>query len=119
MIRAPIGFVVREDRLDGVAFSCPRRGIVVISSFGEFEGQTWQHVSVLKRDHKNRMIDVSWEEICEIKEKFIGDKYAYMVFPPKDKYVNIAHVFHLWQRIDNDKVLPEFSAIIPGLGRSI
>ena len=115
----PIDFFKVQEKLDGSSWKHVSKNLFVISStsiIGEYE---WKHVSVSKRDIKGRMVDVSWEEICEIKEKFIGDKYAYMVFPPKDKYVNIAHVFHLWQRTVSDMVLPEFSALIPGIGRSI
>jgi len=117
MIR--LDFIEMERRADGSAWKHITKPLIVIESvsiYGEYE---WQHVSVSKRDIKGRMIDVSWEEICEIKDKFIGEKYAYMVFPPKEKYVNIAHVFHLWRRIVDDRVLPEFSQIINGIGRSI
>ncbi len=114
-----VDFIEMERRLDGSSWKHRNKPLIVINSINTFEGQEWQHVSISKRDIKGRMVDVSWEEICEVKDKFIGNKYAYMVFPPKEKYVNISHVFHLWRRIENDKVLPEFSSVIPGIGRSI
>ena len=58
-----------------------------------------------------------------VKLAFIGpEKYAYAVWPPTDKYVNIhPHCLHLWARLDltDGRVLPEFSEILPEVGRSI
>jgi hypothetical protein len=46
--------------------------------------------------------------------------YAYAVFPPADRYVNIhPHCLHLWARLDGSAVLPEFSEIVPGIGLSV
>ena len=115
----PLSFVKIQQRADGCAFKHYQKPMYVIIDESLKDGELWRHVSVSKRDHKDRLVDVSWEEICDVKDKFIGDRYAYMVFPPKENYVNIAHVFHLWCRVHNDKVLPEFSRIINGIGRSI
>jgi len=116
-----LNFLKVEERLDGASFKHFTKNLFVIISKEVKEGQNWLHVSVSKRDLKNRMTDISWDELREIKDQFIGDRYAYMVFPPKDYYVNISHVFHLWSCLEseNGKVLPEFSGIIEGLGRSI
>lgn len=116
-----LNFVKCEEREDGISFRHLTKKIFVITSIELKENQKWLHVSISKRDLKNRMVDVSWGEMRDIKEQFIGDRYAYIVFPPKENYVNIAQVFHLWSCLEseNGKVLPEFSGIIEGLGRSI
>lgn len=75
----------------------------------------WLHVSFSRKDRIP-----TYEEMCEVKEIFVGaEKTAYHVFPPRSKHVNIhANCIHLWHCIDGDP-LPEFSEMVPGLGRSI
>lgn len=82
------------------------------------DGAYWLHVSVSRK---------SWtpthEDMALVKQAFIGDeRYAYSVWPPLDKYVNIhKHCLHLWAKMDSTdgRVLPEFSSHVEGIGRSI
>lgn len=80
------------------------------------DGKKWVHVSV-SRKHWNP----SHDDMCLVKRDFIGDRYAYAVFPPSDKYVNIhSHCLHLWALAEGDgRALPEFSAVLEEIGRSI
>lgn len=58
-----------------------------------------------------------------MKEIFVGDRYAYAVWPPSDRYVNLQpNVLHLWapwwpESVDG--VLPEFSRVLPSGDRTI
>ena len=91
---------------------------VIIDCEEKSDGFPWLHVSVSRK---------SWtpthEDMAIVKLAFIGpEKYAYAVWPPTDKYVNIhPHCLHLWARLDlkDGRVLPEFSEILPEVGRSI
>ena len=80
------------------------------------DGRAWVHVSVSR---KNQI--PSHQDMCLVKDAFIGDRYAYAVFPPRDKYVNIHHnCLHLWAIAEGDsQVLPEFSEELESIGRSI
>jgi len=79
------------------------------------DGNRWIHVSFSRKDWTPNHADT-----CKIKAAFIGDRYAYAVFPPADRYVNIhEHCLHLWAREDGTGVLPEFSEVLPGVGISV
>lgn len=81
------------------------------------DGQFWVHVSVSRASRTP-----SHEDMAAVKRDFLGDRYAYSVWPPAEKYVNIhAHCLHLWARADvcNGRVLPEFSSVLEEVGRSI
>ncbi len=113
----PVGMWRRNsERHDGVCYESVMHPFSVISSVCiEDDGKRWLHVSFA---HPKRM--PTYDEIQKVRKDFIGeDKYAIMVFPEKDKYVNI-HPFclHLWHCIDGHP-LPEFSGFIPGFGRTI
>jgi hypothetical protein len=114
------------------SFECPR-GWQVIGNFGDgfavqrgglraivdcsvkADGEWWLHLSVSRK---------SWapnaEDMRAAKEAFLGDRYAYAVYPPADRHVNI-HPFclHLWARFDGAPLLPEFSEVLDVVGRSI
>ena len=101
-------FIETERRSDGVLWQHHILKLTVIASvMYESDGKLWLHVSLV--NHKRMP---SYEEIKLVKEKFIGkDKYAVMIFPPEDKFVNLnQHCLHLWHCIDGHP-LPEFSAI--------
>jgi hypothetical protein len=88
---------------------------VIIDCEVKTDGAEWLHVSYSRR---------SWtpthEDTCKVKAAFIGDRYAYAVFPPVERYVNIhPYCLHLWARLDGSPVLPEFSEILPGIGVSV
>lgn len=98
-----------ERREDGLRWMHILYPLSVISSAAiEEDGKVWLHVSFA---HAKRMPD--YEEITMVKERFIGkDKYALMVFPPKDKHVNIhPYCLHLWHCVDGHP-LPEFSGML-------
>jgi hypothetical protein len=99
-------FRVTETRLDGKLWQHLLYPLTVISSVSqESDGKRWLHVSFA---HQKRM--PNYEEITSVKARFIGkDKYAMMVFPPEDKYVNLhQYCLHLWHCLDGHP-LPEFS----------
>ena len=79
------------------------------------DGRKWLHVSVSRKNW-----NPSHDDMCLVKEAFIGDRYAYAVYPPKQVYVNIhSHCLHLWALVEEDgRVLPEFSGVLAGV-RSI
>jgi hypothetical protein len=86
---------------------------VIVDCEMRADGSPWLHVSYSRKDWTP-----THDDTCKVKAAFIGDRYAYAVFPPKSEYVNIhAHCLHLWARMEGDgRVLPEFSAEIPELG---
>ncbi len=77
----------------------------------------WVHISVSRQRSTP-----THEDMARTKWDFLGNRYAYAVFPPTDLYVNIhTRCLHLWALIDDQqgKVLPEFSDELPGIGLSI
>lgn len=90
---------------------------VVIDCDRKDDGQEWIHVSY---SCESRV--PSHADTVLVKETFIGDRYAYAVFPPKSNYVNIhPNCLHLWAMwcSGEGRVLPEFSKFVPGVGTSI
>lgn len=111
----PAGWkLVREGR-DGRAFLSAGRHMSVIESVArEDDGRVWHHVSMARRDR-----DPHWEELRAVKEAFIGDREAYLVLPPRARYVNQhAHCLHLWSCLSapDGVVLPDFAAFGRGVG---
>jgi hypothetical protein len=104
--------VRRED--DGILWERLIGGkMTVIESVAtEADGKRWLHVSVAK---PNRKIP-SYDEVQYIRKLFIGeDRESYMIFPPKERYVDINPVLHLWTCLDEPKgVLPQFEGMING-----
>lgn len=91
--------------------------ITVIEDITEkADGRMWLHVSVAKPNKKMP----TYEDLQEVRRLFIGeDRECYMVFPPKECYVNFANVLHLWCCLEQEKgVLPNFDGVIGGV-RSI
>lgn len=104
-------FNEKEARSDGLKFQHYLYPLTVICSVAkELDGKLWLHVSFA---HPKRIPD--YDEIQKIKKHFIGEnKYAIMVFPEKDKHVNIhPYCLHLWHCVDGHP-LPEFSGIVNG-----
>lgn len=80
---------------------------VLVSAAHYGDGKRWLHVSVSRR---NKELP-TWNVMSEIKELFIGEaRTAYQVMPPSRKHVNIANVLHLWTCLDQDQILPDFTA---------
>lgn len=103
----------------GVGFALVNRdGLRVLIDCGLKEDERWWvHVS-LSRERKTP----THLDMAVVKRDFLGERYAYSVWPPSDVYVNIhPHCLHIWALVDDKKgqLLPEFSDILPGIGRSI
>ncbi len=99
---------------DGYAFA--KGGLRVIVDCCEKEdGNQWIHLSYSRKNWAPSHADT-----ILVKEAFLGNRYAYAVLPPKERYVNIhANCLHLWARLDGTPVLPHFDDVIEGVGRSI
>lgn len=88
---------------------------VIVDCEVKEDGREWVHVSYSRAKETPSHADT-----VRVKEAFLKDRYAYAVFPPPDKYVNIhKHCLHLWALAAGTPVTPEFSAIVEGVGRSI
>lgn len=90
---------------DGIIYLCSN-GLRVIASGSDFDGRDWLHVSFSRKDRIP-----SYEDTKLVKEIFIGNtKYAYQVFPPVDKHINIhSNTLHLWVPIDENNPFPDFT----------
>lgn len=112
------GWRLLEDGADGEKYLGKINGqpIVVIWSIArEEDGKPWLHVSA---SHPSRV--PTWEEMAEVKRLFVGaDRFALQLHPPEAVYVNIhARVLHLWAPVEHWP-LPEFSAVVDGIGRTV
>jgi hypothetical protein len=112
-------WTLRERRFDGAAWTNIYDGLAVIESVApEADGRFWHHVSV---STSTRTIP-KWKELRQVKNTFIGEQLeAYVVFPPSDRYVNIAEVLHLWVCLDapRGEVLPRFEGFSLLTGRRV
>jgi hypothetical protein len=113
----PNGWEVVQRWGDG--FACREKGgglRVLIDCEEKEDGYEWLHVS-----YSRKAWTPNHDDSVKVKRAFLGeDRYAYAVFPPRQLYVNIhEHCLHLWARLDGSPVLPEFSGVIHGIGRSI
>ena len=106
---APHNWHIIEARLDGNKWErLVGERITVIESIAMREdGRKWLHVSVAKPNRKKMP---TYDDLQTMRKLFIGeDKEAYMVFPPRSRYVNINPVLHLWVCLDEiDGILPKF-----------
>lgn len=107
-VPTPNGWRMMEMLCDGCSYIHPGGLRVIISGQIEEDGKRWLHCSLSRRN-----TIPSHDDIITVRRAFLGeDRYAYQVFPPKDRYVNIhPHVLHLWSCVDEPegKLLPEFS----------
>lgn len=116
--QCPTDWEVIQPWGDGFACRQKRGGLrVIVDCEVKVDGSPWMHVSVSRK---------AWtpthEDMALVKHDFIGDdRYAYAVWPPQEHYVNIhPHCLHLWARMEGDgRVLPEFSAELEGIGKTI
>lgn len=115
----PAGWQIIQRWGDGWAVQQKGGGLrVIVDCETKEDGREWLHVSCSR---------AKWtpthDDMVLVKNDFIGpDRYAYSVWAPSENHVNIhAHCLHLWAMMDSPdgKVLPEFSAIVEGVGRSI
>ncbi len=81
------------------------------------DGRKWLHVSVGKPNKKMP----TYEDLQTARRLFIGEhRECYMVFPTSDRYVNVAHVLHLWACMDAPTgVLPNFEEIVKVNGQEL
>ena len=72
----------------------------------EGDGRAWVHMSLAGRDRLP-----TWQQLVDTKRWAIGDVYAYQVFPPAAKHVNIhPYALHLWAPLDGGgQPLPDFT----------
>lgn len=113
----PIGWVLIDKFGEGYALAEKNGGLrVIFDEEIKSDGKLWRHVSYSRKDWTPDHVDT-----IKIKAAFIGDRYAYAVFPPKSQYVNIhPYCLHLWSCMEGDgRILPEFSGEIEGIGKSI
>lgn len=101
---------------DGHCFAHKNGLRLIIDCETKEDGKSWLHVSVSRKNW-----NPSHDDMCLVKRAFIGNRYAYAIYPPKEVYVNIhSHCLHLWALAEGDgRALPEFSGVIEGVGRSV
>jgi hypothetical protein len=112
----PEGWEITQEWGLGYALRHTNGLLVLIDCSLKSDNRWWLHVSYSRKAWTPTHADT-----CQIKCEFIGERYAYAVFPPSSKYVNIhQHCLHLWALVEGDgRVLPEFSYTLSGVGRSI
>lgn len=102
----PDGWRLVQPFGDGNAYK-HRSGLRVIVTTADFEdGRDWMHVSLSREDRLP-----SYDDLRHVKSTFVGDnRYAYQVFPPALKHINI-HSFclHLWAPLTGTVPLPDFT----------
>jgi len=91
---------------DGTAYRNTRRELTaILTCIKELDGRFWLHLSM---SHGRRV--PLWEEIVLMKELFLGDREAYQVIPPRERYVNLhPRTLHLFALLDGQAVLPDFT----------
>ena len=117
--QCPKGWRFIMDWGEGRAYGQIAGGLrVLIDCEVKEDGNEWIHVSVSRKSWTP-----SHEDMALAKTAFIGpDRYAYAIYPPASKYVNIhPYCLHLWARADegDGRVLPEFSEVVEEIGRTI
>lgn len=90
---------------DGAAWDNRGMGLRVILSVGrEEDDRLWLHASVSRRSRVP-----TYEDLAVLRNLFLGNRKAVMVFPEERNYVNIhPYCLHLFAAVDHDP-LPEFS----------
>ena len=96
--------------LPGVMWHLNRRDktarVIISVDFWE-DGAEWIHASMSCRN-PNRV--PTYYELKLLHQAVFKDGWAYHVFAPSDKHVNLhENVLHLWGRADGKRVLPDFS----------
>jgi hypothetical protein len=92
---------------DGAWYRNDAAGLAVALSVGkEADGRFWLHLSISHRARLPR-----WSELVEAKELFLGNREAYQVVPPRERYVNIhPNCLHLFALLDvAAAALPDFT----------
>jgi len=113
----PNGWRVIQERGSGYALQDNTGLRAIVDCSMKDDDRYWVHVSVSRAKAIPSHLDM-----VRVKEALLGtSRYAYSVFPPREEYVNIhPNCLHLWALVDGDgQALPEFSAVIEGIGKSI
>ena len=113
LARVPPSWNLVDKGADGAAFQ--RGTIQVVMTLAKYEDhQLWIHTSLCGRVSREKFYLPTWEDVKRVKHDFIGNHWAYVVFPPENKYVNQnPYVLHLFARFDGESALPDFTR---GLG---
>ena len=98
----------RDDQGSAGWINAQRRLKVFLSCSFEQDGRAWLHVTV---SHTTKRTPTHGE-LRIVKETFLGDRYAFAIYPPRAKYVNIGEVLHLFALLDEaaPSPLPDFTA---------
>lgn len=92
------------------AYRNSRTRMIVVWSVENRDGDDWLHVSF---SYKDKM--PTYGDMVKVKNLFVGDRNAYMVFPTSATHVNThKYCLHLWCNLTNPQPLPEFSNTILG-----
>lgn len=105
----PPGWRLERRVADGAWFLFGLRGKPPLSAIFTIEAHgdnLWQHMSVAGDERVP-----TWDELRDVKDWLLGDIEAYMVAPPKARYVNInPSVLHLFAPVDQEHLpLPDFT----------
>ena len=99
----PASWRQRDRGIDGAAWVTTWNLSIIATVSTERDGREWIHVSVA---HPRRL--PTWDELREIRDHVIGDREAYQVLPPRDRYVNVhPNCLHLFACLDGPQ-LPDF-----------
>ncbi len=113
LIFPPNGWVVLQPWGAGYGLRSASGLRLLIDCEQKDDDRFWVHISVSRASRCP-----THEEMCEVKQAFLGDRYAYAVYPPKSEYVNIhAFCLHLWALVDkaDGRALVEFSGELLGV----
>ncbi len=112
------GWKIIERGPDGFTSMNYTLGLACITTLAiERDGNPWKHISISRRDC--RIPD--YLDIQEVRRQFVkADEHAYMIWPPRDEYVNISaktgvEVLHLFIPIGH-RPLPDFRVDREGSG---
>ncbi len=104
----PKGWQLARRSMDGAWFVYRNNpqlsAIFSVEAHGE---SLWLHISVAGNGRVP-----TWDELRNAKDWLLGDVEAYMVAPPRARYVNInPNVLHLFAPVDQEHLpLPDFTA---------
>lgn len=81
---------------------------VIVSTALYDDGQQWVHASIAHADGTQP----SYHELTVLHRAVWPDGYAFQVFAPSEKHINIhPGALHLWGLINGSNVLPDFGAL--------
>lgn len=82
-----------------------KRQTLIITAAPADDGTEYIHASIAGD------VMPSYDDLVLLHRAAFGDTYAYQVFTPRARHVNIhQHALHLWGRADGKPVLPEFGS---------